>query len=577
MTKSPESISYDELAESELLLKKNKMNFLSESEEENETNMNSVEDKEETKEKTEDKRYFNQCHLPKKNFILKSEFYKNLKNKEDKYFNITNKENNPIINYYANTNIIQLNNNVNCLINLDINTSEKNKEIFEIEQFNNINKDKEIFSSNLSNKENNEIYQKKSYNNYNNLFEKNKDNKDYNISNNNYNQSQNINQINPPLINYIFNFIKTNNYIYTNMNNIVANNAFNSEVSIIKDKYGCMMMKNKIILNPNYANEILFSQIKNNLTDLCCDNFGNYFLQTFLDVISFENLSKFFDLINKDFTIICMSPQGTRVIQKIIDKISFIPMLINKFIFILNNKDFGLICKSLYGNHIIQKYLVTFHSFEYTFFIYKYVFENFIDITNSKHGVFIVQKCISEGNEKHRERLYKLIIDNLLTIIQNEFGNYLIQFILLNNRDVENTFPKILPIINKIEEHIIDLCISKYSANVIEKCFENSDNIIRNHILDSLFNNNGKRISELFFNKYGIYVILKAVKSQDGKYKSKIIELLDKYSDEFQYSLNLTKKNYKKIIRVINNNKELDDIYKTVQNNINNEKIEFQT
>ena len=74
MTKSPESISYDELAESELLLKKNKMNFLSESEEENETNMNSVEDKEETKEKTEDKRYFNQCHLPKKNFILKSEF-----------------------------------------------------------------------------------------------------------------------------------------------------------------------------------------------------------------------------------------------------------------------------------------------------------------------------------------------------------------------------------------------------------------------------------------------------------------------------------------------------------------------
>ena len=152
MTKSPESISYDELAESELLLKKNKMNFLSESEEENETNMNSVEDKEETKEKTEVKRYFNQCHLPKKNFILKSEFYKNLKNKEDKYFNITNKENNPIINYYANTNIIQLNNNVNCLINLDINTSEKNKEIFEIEQFNNINKDKEIFSSNLSNK-----------------------------------------------------------------------------------------------------------------------------------------------------------------------------------------------------------------------------------------------------------------------------------------------------------------------------------------------------------------------------------------------------------------------------------------
>ena len=568
MTKSPESISYDELAESELLLKKNKMNFLSESEEENETNMNSVEDKEETKEKTEDKRYFNQCHLPKKNFILKSEFYKNLKNKEDKYFNITNKENNPIINYYANTNIIQLNNNVNCLINLDINTSEKNKEIFEIEQFNNINKDKEIFSSNLSNKENNEIYQKKSYNNYNNLFEKNKDNKDYNISNNNYNQSQNINQINPPLINKIFNFIKTNNYIYTNMNNIVTNNAFNSEVSIIKDKYGCMMMKNKIILNPNYANEILFSQIKNNLTDLCCDNFGNYFLQTFLDVISFENLSKFFDLINKDFTKICMSPQGTRVIQKIIDKISFIPMLINKFIIILNNKDFGLICKSLYGNHIIQKYLVTFHSFEYTFFIYKYVFENFIDITNSKHGVFIVQKCISEGNEKHRERLYKLIIDNLLTIIQNEFGNYLIQFILLNKQNIQQNFQEILPIILKMEQNLINLCTSKYPASVLEKCFENSDNMIINHILEYLFNNGGNKMFDIFFNKYGFYVILKVSITQKGKYKNKLISILNENVDNLKQNLTLNIKACKKILKISRKYRELEDIYKIIENYI---------
>ena len=179
-------------------------------------------------------------------------------------------------------------------------------------------------------------------------------------------------------------------------------------------------------------------------------------------------------------------------------------------------------------------------------------------------------------HKKHREKLYKLIKDNLLLIIQNEFGNYLIQFILLNNKDVENTFPKILPVINKIEENIIDLCISKYSANAIEKCFENSDNIIRNHILDSLLNNNANRISELFFNKYGIYVILKAVKTQDGKYKSKIIELFNKYSDEFKYSINLKKKNYKTILRVINNNKELDDIYKKVKNKINNEKIEFQ-
>ena len=51
------------------------------------------------------------------------------------------------------------------------------------------------------------------------------------------------------------------------------------------------MMKNKISSDPNYANEILFPQIKNNLKDLCCDNFGNYFLQSYLDIITFDNLN----------------------------------------------------------------------------------------------------------------------------------------------------------------------------------------------------------------------------------------------------------------------------------------------
>ena len=564
MTQPFETRAFSELVEDDSPINRKKMNFSSESDEENETSITNNSNKDDIKEKEEINENFNKLILSKKNFILKSDIYGSYKASNNKLYSKNGSyKDNAIINYYFNPNFVKQNNN-------EKDYSDLNNKI--VKDSTNISKEANInYNIGNNNPKINKIAQY-NYNNYNftYLSQINKENLNLNNSSHNFYQNMNNNQIKPPITNNIFNIIRTNNYFYSNGNNInipsisTKSSHFNSQTMIIKDKLGSIVMKNKIISDPNFANEILFPQIKNDLVDLCCDNFGNYFLQTFFDVINFENLSTFLDLISEDFTVICLSPQGTRVIQKLIEKIAFIPMLINKFIYILNRKELGIICKSQYGNHVIQKFLVNFHTFEYTFFLYNFIFQNFLDITNSKHGVFILQKCLSEGNKIHRDKIYKLILENMLPIIQNEYGNYLIQFILLNNKEVEKTFPEILPIIMKIEENIVNLCISKHSANVIEKCFENSDNMIRNHILDTLLYNNSDKILDIFFNKYGIYVILKALKTQKGKYKNKIIELLNKKKNEFQYFFHSNDKNSKKILKIIQNNKELDDVYKSL-------------
>ena len=261
-----------------------------------------------------------------------------------------------------------------------------------------------------------------------------------------------------------------------------------------------------------------------------------------------------------------MSSYGTRVIQKIIDKISYTPILLNKFTFLLNNKDYKIICNSQYGNHIVQKFISTMHSSEYTNFIYNNIYQNFLEYANNKHGVFIVQKCISEGNEKQRKLIYQIICENLFALIENEFGNYLIQFILLNKKNIEQTFYEILPIIIKIEENIVNFCFSKYSASVIEKCFEKSENLIRNHILDFLFNNHSNRLVDILFNKYGVYIILKATKTQNEKYKNKLIEIINKSDNEIKFIFNSNENNFRNILKIIHKYKELEDIYKTINN-----------
>ena len=569
MIKFYETNIYNDLMESDLLLKPKKMIYIPQNIEKSESSI-PANIKDEIKEKSENKGNLHKCFFPRKNFILKSEICKNLLNSEEVNSKTNNKNQcNAIINYYYNTNFFQQNNTEDYTLTTNFTSNEKAlKEDISLSTDNYRNKNVINIAQNLASKESpNSIL------NYNNLLEKDKGKQNFNESNFDYTQSISTNQINSPLINNIYNIIKTNNYYFSNRKDINVNynknNSNNSQILMIKDKFGCMMMKNKIASDPNYANEILFPQILKDLKDLCCDNFGNYFLQTFLDIITFDNLNKFLDLITKGFTDICISPLGTRVIQKIVDKISFTPMLINKFIYILNNEDLDIICKSQYGNHIIQKFILAFHSSEYTIFIYNFIYKNFIEITNSKHGVFIVQKCISEGNKIQREKLYKLILENLINIIQNEYGNYLVQFILSNKKDVQQTFQEILPIIEKIEQNLINLCVSKHSANVIEKCFENSDNIIRNHILDFLFNNHSNKVIEIFFNKFGIYVLLKASKTQNGKYKNKLIAAFTKNINNLKNNPSFNLKNCKKILKIVQKNKELEKIYQLIEENMN--------
>ena len=490
-----------------------------------------------------------------KNYILKSEICKlqmlssNDINSEKHYLN--NKYN-AIANYFFNNHIIYQNKNddINDIKNID----EKIRQNSPGEDFPKIHQ--------------NTIYFCNSYN----MLKSNNENPNKDNSNfNNDSKMTTINQIN----NYVTNnIIKINNF-YPNENDInlkIQNhNKLNiNPITLIKDKFGCIMMKNKILSDPNYANEILFPQIKNNLKDLCCDNFGNYFLQSYLDIITFDNLNTFLNSLNDNFTEICLSPYGTRIIQKIIDKIAFTPILINKFTFILNNKDFKTICNSQYGNHVVQRFLSALHSSEYTNIIYNNIYKNFLEFANNKHGVFIVQKCISEGNEIQRKIIYQLIVDYFFPVIENEFGNYLIQFILLNKKIMEQTFHEILPIILKLEENIINLCFSKYSANVIEKCFEQSENIIRNHILDFLFKYHSNRVIDIMFNKYGIYIIIKAIKSQNGKYKNNLINIFNNSSRELKYIINSNLSNCKSILKIIHKYKELDDVYKIIVNNIVN-------
>ena len=230
---------------------------------------------------------------------------------------------------------------------------------------------------------------------------------------------------------------------------------------------------------------------------------------------------------------ICLAEQGSHVIQSLIENIKEHPLLINKFIFNLNSKDLMKIFLSPYGNHIIKCYLSTIKQKEFTNFIYNFVYNNFIDIVKEKYGVCTIQKCLSEGDETVKKQIIELILKNLDYTIKNDFGNYLIQYIFTKMKDLN--FELILPLITKIEENLLDFCKYKYSASVLEKCFERGDEKISQHFLTYLLENHSNDIIYIAANQYGFFVIKKSFFVNNVEAKKKIINIIKKDINRLNY------------------------------------------
>ena len=358
-------------------------------------------------------------------------------------------------------------------------------------------------------------YKSNPYQYKNNQYQYNKN--PYQYNNNNQYQYNNTNQ-NNELIN------NQNIYNINYLNNLDDISLAKMSLNLYKSQIGCKVIQTRIQANNKFANDLLFPELKNNLSQICCDLFGNYLIHSLLDVLSSENLNIFLSSIQEKLFDICLTENGSRVIQKFIEKIHNYPLLINKLIFCLNKKDIGIIFKSSYGNHLIQKFLVVIKEPELTNFIYNYLYKNFLDIVMSKYGVCVIQKGLSEGNNIQRKKIIDLILADLNKIIKDCFGNFLIQFIFF--KFDKNKFNEILPIIEKIKENIVDFCTNQFSSSVIEKCFERNEIKIGEMIINCLLQYHSKDIIDILENPYGKYVIKKSFNFKNNFYRQAVMNAI---------------------------------------------------
>lgn len=308
----------------------------------------------------------------------------------------------------------------------------------------------------------------------------------------------------------------------TQLSNISLNNIDDiiENISILsKNKKGCKQLQKVLTEHPELANEQFYTAIKNHITSISMNSFGNYFIQKLFDYLSMDKLKEILlKSFKPNFNQVCLNPHGTRVIQKLLEKIYSEKYLLKLFeqIFLPNLLELTLNQNS---THILIKYIYLLRE-DTNEDVIDFLCENVVIISNNKHSCCTLQKSIEYVNsEKYKKRILMAIAMNCYKLFNDPSGNYITQFALsYEDKEVNRIINQYY--FSNFYENVSQKC----SSNVFEKCVQYSDEETRIKIIKSLCNQ--KMVQTLLFNMYGNFVLQKVMQISNEPYKSTFCQLV---------------------------------------------------
>ncbi len=156
------------------------------------------------------------------------------------------------------------------------------------------------------------------------------------------------------------------------------------------------------------------------------NSYANYFCQKFYAMLTVEDRCQFLlHIKDRYFLMIATDKIGTYPLQYIIEMLNTTK---EKQILIecIRNSVYEL-SMDTQGTHVIEKIILTIEESKLDFIFYIIV-DRFMELANNINGLCVCKKSIVHSNNPDTlEALRDKICNNALDLIQNPFGNYVIQ------------------------------------------------------------------------------------------------------------------------------------------------------
>lgn len=176
------------------------------------------------------------------------------------------------------------------------------------------------------------------------------------------------------------------------------------------------------------------------------------------------------------------------------------------------------LCIDSHGNHAIQRILLKL-PYQYTQFIFEAVAVSVEDVARHRHGCCVIQRCLDSRHSTARSNLVERIVEKSLELMQDAYGNYVVQYVLDVCGDDE-----VHAICESVIGKVSVLAIQKFSSNVMEKCLERCTESVREEYLNEL--NDTDRIREMMMDPFGNYVVQRALSVSTHAQAIRLVETM---------------------------------------------------
>lgn len=174
--------------------------------------------------------------------------------------------------------------------------------------------------------------------------------------------------------------------------------------------------------------------------------------------------------------------------------------------------------QDLNGNHVIQKCLNRL-SAEDAQFIYDAVGSQCVVVGTHRHGCCVLQRCIDHASGEQRARLIAQITSNAFSLVQDPFGNYVVQYILDLS---EPHFTD--PLCQTFLGNIPPLSKQKFSSNVIEKCLRTAELPMRRRMVEELLV--PRELEGMLRDSFANYVVQTAMDFVDAETRTRLMDVI---------------------------------------------------
>lgn len=285
---------------------------------------------------------------------------------------------------------------------------------------------------------------------------------------------------------------------------------------LCRDQYGCRFLQKKLDEGIPSQCDLIFTETFPLFADLMTDPFGNYLCQKLLEHCTNAQRDQIVEAIADDLVTISLNMHGTRAVQKTIDFIST-PAQTQAIICAFSRNVVTLI-KDLNGNHVIQKCLNRLSAANNQF-IYDAVAAKCVDVSTHRHGCCVLQRCIDHASDEQRLQLVQQITMYSLTLVQDPFGNYVVQYVLdLNDSAYTES------VTHQFLGHVCELSTQKFSSNVMEKCIRVAEPSLRKQLVSELIESAG--LEALLRDSFANYVVQTCLDYAEPAQRAQLVECI---------------------------------------------------